>query len=390
VAFLLDRPAVANPGARHADETPRGRSSSVLELADRLLPLLAAGRPVAVATGVDVVGSAPHPAGTSMAVTEDGRVVGAVSGGCVEDAALRDCRALLAGGAAGARRFGFGDEAAGRAGLACGGELDVLVHLADGPGVADELRAARDGRPAAVALVTTGPAHVVGRLVTARTVETLAAEVPGLSASQLRAAIEGRREVGRSGPVEVACEGAALRLFVDVAAPAPRLFVGGATETAVAVSAAAAAVGYRVTVCDPRAAFADAARFPAADRVLVGRLHEVLADAAPTARDAVCVLSHDEDLDPLALAVALESPAGHVGALGSRSTTARRREQLRRLGVPREAIERLRMPIGLDLGARTPQEVAVAVVAELLAARAGTDGAPLTGRAGPVHRALAR
>lgn len=360
----------------------------MLELADRLLPLVAAGVPIAAATAIDVLGSSPHGAGTSMAVTADGRLLGSVSGGCVEDAALRACRALLADGAARVHRFGFGDDAAAAAGLACGGELDVLVHRVEGEDVAEQLRLAVEGGPAAVAVVTAGPRALVGRTVTAASLPALAQEVPGLSPSLLVAALTGRRDAGASGPVEVACAGWTLRLFVDVAAPARHLLVGGATDTAAALSTAAAALGYRVTVCDPRAAFALPSRFPAAQEVLTGRVHEVIGAAGLTARDAVCLVSHDEDLDPLALAAALESPAGYVGALGSRGTAARRRDRLRALGVPESHVDRLHMPIGLDVGARTPAELAVAVLAEVLAVRSASDAAPLRAGRGPIHRSV--
>ncbi|WP_375387143.1 XdhC family protein [uncultured Amnibacterium sp.] len=361
----------------------------MLELADRLLPLVAAGEPLAVATAIDVLGSAPHGAGTSMAVTRSGAVLGSVSGGCVEEAALRECLGLLRGGRARVRRFGFGDAAALHAGLACGGELDVLVHPLGGPAVEAQLRVAAAGEPAALAVVTSGPARVLGRAVTARTVDELSALVPGLSAARLRSALEGAQDAARPGLVEVACDPVAIRLLVDVAAPAPRMVIGGATETAVALAAAATAVGFRVTVCDPRAAFAQRDRFPSAAAVHVGRVHELVAAARLTSRDAVCLLGHDEDLDPLALAAALESPAGYVGALGSRSTAQRRRQRLAVLGTAPEAIARLRMPMGLDLGSRTPAEIAVSVLAEVLAVRASGDATPLRSGAGPIHRTTA-
>jgi xanthine dehydrogenase accessory factor len=358
----------------------------MLELADRLLPLVAAGEPLAVATATDVIGSAPHLAGTSMAVTRSSAVHGSVSGGCVEDAALRECVALLRDGEVRVRRFGFGDAAGARAGLACGGELDVLVHPLGGTAVERELLAALAGAPAALAVVTSGPADVLGRSVTPSSAAALAAALPGLSASRLRSALEGARDTGRSGFVEVACEAVVVRLFVDVAAPARRMVLGGSTETAAALASAASAVGYRVIVCDPRAAFVRPDRFPAAAEVLTGRVHEVVAAAGLTARDAVCLLSHDEDLDPLALAAALDSAAGYVGALGSRSTAHRRRERLALLGVAAEAIDRRHMPIGLDIGSRTPAETAVSVLAEVLAVRAGSEATPLRAGAGPIHR----
>lgn len=347
----------------------------MLELADRLLPLVASGVRLALATSIDVIGSAPHLAGTSMAVTDDGAVIGSVSGGCVEAAALADCRAFLTDGTVRLRRYGFGDAAAARAGLACGGELDVLVHGLGGAGIEAQLRRALEGRTAALGLVVSGPQ--TGRVA-----------VPGRS-DPVEAVVARRLAGGGSGLGEPDCDPDGTRLFVDVLAPARRMVIGGATETAVALSAAAAALGYRVVVCDPRAAFAQAARFPAAERVVVGRV-DALIDADPlTERDAVCLLGHDEDLDPLALAVALESPAGFVGALGSRSTTRRRRERLAALGVPDETAARLHMPIGLDIGAASPAEIAVAILAQVLAVRNRSNAAPLAAGSGPIHRGAA-
>jgi xanthine dehydrogenase accessory factor len=359
----------------------------MLELADRLLPLAAAGRRVALATSIDVIGGSPHLAGTSMAVTEQGAVIGSVSGGCVEDAALRACTALLPDGTARVRRFGFGDAAAASAGLACGGELDVLVHLLDAA-VQDELRNAAEGRPAVVAFVTGGPAEAIGRSLTPATADALAAAVPGLTPSLLREVLGGRRDAGASGAAEVRCDGAVLRLFVDVAAPRPRMIIGGATDTAAALAAAAVAAGYLVTVCDPHAAFLQPARFPGATTV-VARADEVVRDARLTGRDAVCLLGHDEDLDPLALAFALDGDAGFVGAIGSRSTARRRGERLVALGVGERSLARLRMPIGLDVGARTPAELAIAILAEVLAVRNGLDAAPLKDGEGAIHRGAA-
>jgi xanthine dehydrogenase accessory factor len=205
----------------------------------------------------------------------------------------------------------------------------------------------------------------------------------------LRAILEGLRDAASSGPAELVCDGVSLRLFVDVAAPQRRMLIGGATEAAVALAAAATSAGYRVLVCDPRSALLAPARFPGAT-VVVARADEVIRDAALTNRDAVCLLGHDEDLDPLALAFALEGAAGFVGAIGSRSTAQRRRERLAALGVPDRALDRLRMPIGLDLGAQTPAELAVAILAEVLVVRNRTDAAPLRAGEGPIHRAVAR
>jgi xanthine dehydrogenase accessory factor len=364
----------------------------MLELGDRMLQALDAG-PVAVATAVDVLGSSPSTVGTSMALTADGAVLGSVSGGCVEAAAIDGCRELLAGRPPGVGRYGFGDAAAARAGLACGGELDVLFHMLRGASVEAELRAAAAGRPAALAVITAGPAPLLGRTIAASDGAGLPGDLTDddlaglpLRLEQVRAAVGGRLAMGRSGPVEPACGVETLRLFTDVAAEAPLFVIVGATELAAALAAAAVAVGYRVEVVDARPAFARPERVPAASRVLGAPPHVALAQAGLDDTSVVCLLSHDEDLDPLALAVALEQGAGFVGALGSRATVARRAARLRVLGVAADRIAAIHSPLGLDLGASSPAETAISILAEVLAARTGGTGLPLRDREGPVHR----
>lgn len=364
----------------------------MLELGGRLVAALAVG-PVPVATAVDVLGSSPSTVGTSMALTAGGGVLGSVSGGCVEAAAIAGCRDLLAGGGPAVGRYGFGDAAAARAGLACGGELDVAFHMLAGASVVAELRAADAGRPAALAVVTAGPAGLLGRTIAGAEGAGLPgdlteADLAGLpvSLARVRAAVAAPIAVGRSGPVELDCGPGVLRLLVDVAVEAARFVIVGATELAAALASAAVAVGYRVEVVDPRPAFAHSARVPAAGRVVLAPPHQFLAEVGLDGRSVVCVLSHDEDLDPPAIAVALERDAGFVGALGSRSTVARRAARLRALGVPEERIARIRMPVGLDLGGSSPAETAVSILAEVLAARTGGTGRPLRELAGPVHR----
>lgn len=365
----------------------------MLELGERLAAALAAG-PVAVATAVDVLGSSPSTVGTSMAVTRDGATIGSVSGGCVEAAALDGCRALLAGGPPAVGRYGFGDAAAARARLACGGELDVVFHPLGGASVRAELAAAAGGRPAAVGVVTAGPEHLLGRAVAGGEGlgldgDLTEQDLAGLPfrLEQVHAAVAARLAVGRPGAVELDCGPHVLRLLVDVAAPAARFVIVGATELAGALAAAAVAVGYRVEVVDARPAFAQAARIPAASSLVTAVPHEHLAAAGLDARSVVCLLSHDEDLDPLALAVALEQVAGFVGALGSRATVARRVARLRAFGLGEDAIVGIRMPLGLDLGVSSPAETAVSILAEVLAARTGGTGRPLRDLDGPVHRA---
>ncbi len=355
----------------------------MLELAARILPMLDAGTEVAVATAIDAVGSTPLRTGSSMAVPKGGPPAGQVSGGCVEAAVLEECRLLLAGGPSGVRRFGFGD-AAGE-GASCGGEVDVLMHRLVASEIAPVLRAAAAGEPAAVGLVTAGPPELIGAVVTSATADRILASMPGASPARLIAAVDAQRALGASAAVVLDCGRAVLRLFVDVAAPPRRLLISGATEVGAALAALAGVLGLRVTICDPRPDFASADRFPAAHEVVVGRAHDLLVPGGSW--DAVCVLGHDEELDPLTIAAALESGAGYVGALGSRATAARCRERLRLLGVSPAAIARLRSPIGLDLGGGTPAAVALAVLAEVQASAAGADPVPLTHGTGPIHRA---
>ncbi|MFD1721278.1 XdhC family protein [Amnibacterium endophyticum] len=315
----------------------------MLEIADRLLPLLRAPAPVALATAVDATGSSPYPVGSTLALADGAAPVGSVSGGCVESAVLAGCRAALGGAAPAVRRYGFGDPVA-----ACGGEVDVLTHLltrADAALLAGRLERRLRGEAVAVAVRTAGVA--LGRLV----------------------------EGVEPGP----------GVFVDRAAAAPRMLLLGGTETAVAVAAAASAAGYAVTVSDVRSAFADPGRFPTRTEAVVARPHDAVRAFAPGPADAVCLLGHDEDLDALALAAALESDAGYVGAQGSRATTAPRRDRLVALGLPAPLLDRLHAPIGLALGATTPAQVAVAVVAEVLATRSGAPATPLSRLDGPLR-----
>ncbi|HEV7624421.1 MAG TPA: XdhC family protein [Amnibacterium sp.] len=360
----------------------------MLELADRLLPLLRRGEPVGVATAIDVIGSSPQALGSSMATTRDGAVIGSVSGGCVEAAALEGCRRLLDGGAPSAERFGFGDAEAALAGLACGGELDVLLHMLDGACVAAELAEAAAGRPAVLAVVTAGPAELIGAVVAAGAGAGLPGEAheaalaaTGLDLAAVRRAVTAATATGL---VELECAGV-LRLFVEVGRPRPVFAIVGATDLGRELAAGAAALGYRVLACDPRPAFGTAARMPSAESVTVDAPHRWLSRLDLDQRSAVALLTHDEDLDAPALAVALEGPAGFVGALGSRSTAVRRAERLRALGVTAPRIARLHSPMGLDLGGSSAAETALSILAEVLLVRTGSTGAPLVGRSGPIH-----
>jgi len=340
----------------------------VLEIAHRLLPLLTEGRRVVVATVVAATGSSPSTVGTSMAVDDTGAVTGSIAGGCVEGAVHALCETVLAGADVAVEEFGISDDDAFAVGLTCGGILRVHAHALTDDDVAALRRAAAGERAVAlVPLSGTVPLEVVG---------------------QLRAAAEARLALGRSGIVRVACGDGPVEAFVEVAAPPARLVLYGAMEFSAALALAAQAVGYRVTVCDPRPVFATPGRLPGADDVVVAWPPQHLAASLLTPRDAVAVLAHDDRYDAELVLAALRSGAGYVGAMGSRRTHERRLEALRALGAGADELARLRSPIGLDIGAATPQETAVSVLAEILVVRTGATGRSLADLDGPIHRSV--
>jgi xanthine dehydrogenase accessory factor len=342
----------------------------VLELAPDLLALLDAGERVAVVTVTRVARSAPRGVGSAMAVTADGRVIGSISGGCVEGDAVLLAHDVLRTGEGRSARFGFTDEQAHAAGLACGGTVDVVVGL-----VAPEdslartaLEAAAADRAATVGLGLSAPR--TGRAVPLATADPVVAELVAQRATRVLDTVE--------GPV-----------LVVSAAPRPRLIVLGAGEHAAALCRVGAASGFSVTVCDAWELLVTRERFPDAEHLVAALPHEYLRTLGADdvdARTAICVLTHDERLDVPALRVALGMPVGFVGAMGARSTVARRAQLLRQAGVAEEALARLHSPLGLDLGGTTPEETALSVLAEIVAARHGGSAAPLRDGSGPLHR----
>lgn len=363
----------------------------MLELAVPILERVEAGERVAVVTVTHVFGSAPRALGSSMAVDEEGRAIGSISGGCVEAQAYALAQQVLGDGTVSAEHFGFDDDAAFSAGLSCGGQLRVVGHLVDaGSGaVLAELRAARAGRSAGLAMIVGGPEALVGLVLTGA---TRAQDVVGPlldedTVRRILAEREARMLSGRSATVEIDCQGSELEVAYIVDAEKPRLIVFGAVDFSAALCAAGFLLGYRVTVCDARPVFATAERFPGADEVVVEWPSDYLAATDVDSRTVIAVLTHDEKFDVPLIEVALTLPVAYVGAMGSRRTHERRLALLREAGVAEEALARLHSPIGLDIGASTPEETAVSILAEVLAARAGASGTPLAGRSGPIHAA---
>ncbi|MFF2993255.1 XdhC family protein [Streptomyces sp. NPDC057950] len=373
----------------------------MLDLAGELHRWADEGRDFAVATVVGVGGSAPRGPGAALAVDGHGTAFGSVSGGCVEAAVYELCVQALRDGRTVLERFGHSDADAFAVGLTCGGVIDVLVTpvRADAPDrkvFEAALAAAARGEPAAVTRVVRGPAGLLGRALLVRPDETYGSPVEGgLSGSPAldgtaAAEARGMLAAGRTGTVEVSEDGSrcpgGVTLFVESSVPPPRLIVFGAVDFATALVRVGKFLGYHVTVCDARPVFATRVRFPEADDIVVDWPHRYLRRTGTDERTVLCVLTHDARFDVPLLEAALRMPAAFVGAMGSRRTHEDRERRLREAGLSERELSRLRSPIGLDLGARTPEETALSIAAEIVAAREGGTGAPLTGSRTPIHR----
>ncbi|HEY9372413.1 MULTISPECIES: XdhC/CoxI family protein [Actinomycetes] len=368
----------------------------MLELAARLLGRARGRTPFVTATVTSVAGSAPRQPGSSLVVDADGAVLGNVSGGCV-DAAVHDaCQDMLAGNhEPQALRFGYSDADALGVGLTCGGIIEVLLRHHD-PGAEPELEPAladaASGQAVAVATVVRGPSTHLGRALVVRTGRPAEgslgdARLDQVAETHAAAALD----AGRTGTVEIGVADSYCRepmtLLVESSTPPPRMLVFGAIDHAAALTLLGTFLGYRATVCDARATFATPERFPDAD-VVVDWPHRYLQAQADAGlldgRTVVCVLTHDPKFDLPLLTAALRLPLTYVGAMGSRRTHENRLARLRDAGLTDHELDRLRSPVGLDLGARTPQETALSIAAEIVAHRHGGSGAPLSTGV-PIH-----
>jgi xanthine dehydrogenase accessory factor len=338
----------------------------VREILPELERWRARGDRIALARVVATRRSAPRPIGSKLIVSETGELAGSVSGGCVESEVVEAARGVLAGGEPQLLTFGITDDMALSVGLPCGGEIDVWVDEPD-PGLLAQLAdVARDERRAVFFV--------------------------DLEDGSQRLVPDGDNEVAdeliRSGHSKVV-DLHGRRVFADVFGPPPRLFVYGAIDTADALCAAANAIGWRTIVADARARFATKERLPNADEVLVAWPEEALAHVAPDHTTAVMVLTHDDKFDLPLLIGALATEAYYIGALGSRRNQERRRDLLLEAGVDESDLDRISGPAGLDIGAHTPAETAVSMLAEIMAVRAGRDGRRLRDSSGRIHAEIA-
>jgi xanthine dehydrogenase accessory factor len=371
----------------------------VKEVIDQIERWRRAGRRVAVARVVGLEGSGPRDPGATMVVSEDGEVAGSVSGGCVEGAVVTEALAALEAGR-GARRctFGYSDEDAFAVGLTCGGTIHLLIDP-ELPAVYDELREAlqasepvvlatvtdlgETGRPEGLALGASMLVREDGTVAGSFGVASLDDVVRRDAAGSLQAGLSATRHYGFYGEARER----EVTVFFEVFARPPQLVIFGAVDFTAALARFGKLLGYRVTVCDARPVFATPQRFPMADEVVVDRPERYLerVGEALGGRDAVCVLTHDAKFDVPAIVAALRTKVGYLGAMGSRRTHADRLERLERAGVSADELGRLMAPIGLDIGARTPEETAVAILAEIIACRTGRAAASLRDSKGPIH-----
>ena len=362
------------------------------------------GAQAAVARVVDLEGSGPRAPGAAMAVTADGEVVGSVSGGCVEGAVVTESLDVIATGDRRIVTFGYSDDEAFAVGLTCGGTIHLFVEPLGWDRVHDELSTDIAAEaPAALATVVEGPGTGAKMLVRPEGSETVGSlGTPGLDRAVQRDA-RGELVAGRSGLRRYSFEGEyfdqgehsgraetsgeQVAVFVESFAPPPRMLIFGAVDFTAALARVAKVLGYRVTVCDARSVFATTRRFPMADEVVVSwpdrLLDEVGVHLGP--RDAVCVLTHDAKFDVPAITSALATDVGYIGVMGSRRTHDDRTARLVEAGVTGEQLARLRSPIGLDIGAATPEETAVSIVSEIISLRTGRQARALSTTAGPIH-----
>lgn len=341
------------PGTGSLNRPANGYFETMRDVLSTLERWHADGRRAAIATVVERRGSAPRDPGATLALNDRGEIAGSVTGGCVEPAVLAEAQAVLDGEPARLREYGIPDDTAFQVGLPCGGTVAILVAELDMelvPALADSVRADR-----AIALA-------------------IAAAGEGLGGQRLY-----------DGPLLELAESALTDIdgetvFVHSLASRPALYVFGAIDHAAALARVGKLLGYRVTVCDARSAFVTAARFPDADELVVEWPDRFLRRALVDSRTAICVLTHDEKFDVPVLLAALDTPAVYIGAMGSKVATADREARLRAEGVDEDGLARIHAPIGLAIGARSPEEVAVAIGAEIVetaARRAAVAGGTL-------------
>jgi xanthine dehydrogenase accessory factor len=326
----------------------------------------AENKSIALATVVQTWGSSPRRAGAKMALTPDGNITGSVSGGCVEGAVVDAGIDVLKSNRPQLLHFGVADETAWEVGLACGGSIDIFVKPLDVEIFSPLRSLLLDEKSAVLVTVIRGPDEILGREMLVREDGT----VTGTIKDELNEPVQDlAREALAQGESRRAMLSDDVEVFVEVISPPPTLVAVGGVHITIALMALAKTLGYRTVVVDPRSAFGNETRFPHVDQLIQSWPQEAFQQIPINRSTAVAMLTHDPKLDDPALKIALPSPAFYVGALGSRTTQAKRRQRLLDDGLTQEQLDRLHGPIGLDIGAGTPEEIAISIMAEIVAAR---------------------
>ncbi len=351
------------------------------------------GRRVAAGLLVGVDGSAPLQVGASVYIDGDGTIEGSVTGGCVESAVAQEAMDMLeTGGPPRLVTYGISDDLAGTVGLMCGGTVHIFIHeitAGSRDAMLQALEALVQERPSAVATVLDGP-QAGSKLYVDDTTSVGGLGGPELLDANVEREARGLVSHGRTTVRHFGTDGTTLgtglRVHVAAQAERPQMLIVGAIDFSAALATIAGGMGYRVTIADPREAFLSSARFSASANTMASWPQEVIAQLAPGPRDAVLVFSHDAKLDVPALMAAFATEAGYIGALGSRKTTSDREIRLREAGATDADLERLYAPAGLDIGAATVEETAIAVLAEITVVRARRSGVSLRDSHGSIRR----
>jgi xanthine dehydrogenase accessory factor len=347
------------------------------QILDALADWQQQGEEIALATLIDTHGPSPRAAGARFFLTRTGKMLGSVSGGCIEGDIFERAMSVLDSGQPIVQRYGIDDELSLAIGLSCGGEIDILIECFRWDETWRRVEGALRNSESIVFGVGLMPEKIRGqRLAIAEGGECTGQFEAVLEENILPSALSLLRAGGQR-TLDFDLDGTEYRFFLQALIPQPRLFIVGATHIAMPLARMARLLDFHVSVVDPRGPFATRERFPDADELILEWPHRALGAADLDENCSVLTLTHDLKFDIPALAEALRSEVRYIGALGSRRTHEKRKARLREEGFSDPAIARIHTPIGLDLGARSPEEIALAILAEIVARRRGGSTQPL-------------
>jgi len=334
---------------------------------------------IAIATVIHTWGSSPRGIGSKMALTPGGKITGSVSMGCVEGAVIEAGLEVLRTGLPQRLHFGVADELAWHVGLSCGGNIDIFVQPINTT-IYNSIRSTLETElPVAIATITNSPPDLLGQEILIYEDGQVIGDIKGSLRAQIVKASESPLKIGQAQLINLIHENLqTLEVFINVLLPSPQIVIIGGVHIAIALSKIAQILDYRTTVIDPREVFANPVRLTGIDRIINKWPDEGLAQLCINRSTAIVALSHDPKLDDQALMMALNSPAFYVGALGSRRTNAQRRQRLLEADMTEEQLERLHAPIGLDISARSPEEIALSIMAEIVSVYNSNHGQEIT------------